>query len=72
MQEPMIIRPAESMKSSLNQTVLLVFNEQQRIVKENLLGLSLTDAMFSRILAAIAFIPVKALDPDKVNHFCIL
>ncbi len=72
MQEPECIRPAQSMQAQLLRTVLFILKDQQRIVEEYLLGFRLRDIMLASVFAGVAMIPVKAFDPVKINHKCIL
>jgi hypothetical protein len=62
------VRAAQGMQSHFANTVADILDDQQRVVKKDLLGFSLADVMFFDTLAAIAFIPVKAFYSGKIKH----
>ena len=66
---PPVIGVAKSLQSELMNTVANILDDQKRIVEKDLLGFRLSNTMLLDTLAAIPFIPIKALDPPKVKHF---
>jgi hypothetical protein len=63
MQAPILIAPAQRMKSPFALTVLQIVGQQQGLVEEDLLGLGFGDAVLF-VLPGVAIVPVK---PD-VEH----
>jgi hypothetical protein len=45
--------------------------QQERDVEKDFLAFAIRDLVFLPVLIAIAIIPIKASDREKVNHFCI-
>ena len=62
------VRAAKSMQPHLKNAVASIFNYQQRIIEEYLLGFRLADIMLFDATAAIAFVPVKSFDPCEIDH----
>jgi len=62
MKQPPFISPAQCMQSQLVAAVSNVFQDQQRIIEEDLLSLALANGMLFNAFAAIALVPIKALD----------
>lgn len=48
--------------------VALIGKNQKRLIEKNLLGLGQGDVMLIDALAPIAFVPIEAGDPVKIDH----
>ena len=59
---------SESMQPNFVDAVVDIFDDHQRIIEEDLLGLRLAHIMLVGALAPIAIIPVKPFDPQQVKH----
>ncbi len=66
------ISVGQRMKPALPITVLLIFNDQQGIVEKDLFGFRLAHIVFIDTFAAVALIPVKPFNLEKVKHLSIL
>ena len=58
----------EGMKPGFMKAMAAIFDDQQRVVEEDLLCFGLANVMLFCALSAVAFIPVKAFDPQKIQH----
>ena len=56
------------MQPRLPNTVTDILHDQQGLVKEDLLSFRLAHLMLFDTLAAVALVPVKSFDPQKINH----
>jgi len=60
------------METRFHQAVTIVFENQQRLIEENLLRLALTDAALVGALALVSGVPVETDDGSGIEHRCIL
>jgi len=67
-QSPPGIRSSKCMVARLQDTMPLVYQDQQRRVEENLLRLALADTVLIRALAAIARVPLEPFRSIKADH----
>ena len=56
------------METRFHQAVTIVFENQQRLIEENLLRLALTDAALVGALALVSGIPVETDDVCWIKH----
>ena len=62
------IGATQSMQSRLAGTMTDIVDDQQWVVEEDLLRFRLADVMLFDALAAVAYVPIKPLDPRKIKH----
>src|SRR6516165_10026366 len=65
------IGTTQRMKARFATAMPLILCDQQRLVKENLLGLDLTHRVLVNALATVALVPIKPLDPRPIDHLSI-
>src|SRR3977135_1650779 len=69
MEQAILSRLSQCIKTPLALTMLRILDNEQRIVEEYAFRFGLTDVMFIRALAAVPVVPVKTHDLVKVDHF---
>src|SRR5689334_11649418 len=67
-QKPSRIRDAQCMPAGFRLTVSSIFQYQQRLIKKDLFGFHLADAVFFSAFADITSIPLKTNDGSQINH----
>lgn len=72
MESSIIIGAAKRMKSGLLLAMYRVFRNEQRLVKENLLRLGLSNIVFFSAFPYVAGVPLKTNDFHPIEHVCIL
>ncbi len=72
MKKSVIVSSTQSMQPQLMAAVPDIFDDQQRIIEEDLLRFALANVVLIGSLAAIALIPIETFDLREINHLCIL
>jgi hypothetical protein len=71
-QQTVINRMSQRIETLLAPTVLFVFDNDQWIIEEYVLGFRRAYIVLVRTLAAVAVVPFKSGYPAEIDHFCIL